>query len=297
MSLNILPESLVIIPHSLVVKIKAVYATLKSAEKKAADLLVNDPVFFAQATISEAAQRADCSEATLVRLAKRLGFDGYPDLKQCLNKEGEAKPDSDEIKLYENITKNDSFEEITRKVFHSSIQALTDTINILDMNEYKKAVNAISAANRILLCGAGDAANVTRSGYQKFIRAGFNVSVSTDFDIQLITASQLKAGDVVVAVSHSGRTRSVVELVKYARTRGAAIISITNYPVSPLAKNTDILLLTAAFTEHAKGEVMSKRVTELCILESLYINSIILQERRVADKLKQSNDALEINKL
>jgi DNA-binding MurR/RpiR family transcriptional regulator len=168
---------------------------------------------------------------------------------------------------------------------------------MLNMDEYKKAVEAITGAERIIFCGAGDAANVARSGYQKFVRAGFNVHVSADLDLQLIAASHLKAGDVVIAISHSGRTKSVVELVKYAKTTGANIVSITNYPVSPLAKNSDIILLTAAFAEHVKGEVMSKRVTELCILESLYINTIITQESKIAERLKQSNIALEVNKI
>lgn len=297
MSLNIPPENLIHIPHSLVVKIRAIYFTLKSAEKKAMDLLINDPVFFAQATISEAARDANCSEATMVRLARRLGFEGYTELKQYLKGDDELNNGKNDVILYESITKDNSYEEVAKKVFQSSIQALTDTINILDMNEYKRAVEAISSADRILFCGAGDAANVARSGYQKFIRAGFNVHVSTDLDLQLIAASQLKEKDVVIAVSHSGRTKCVVDLVKYAKAIGATIISITNYPVSPLAKNSDILLLTAAFEEHSKGEVISNRLAELCILESLYINSIIMLEEKVVEKLRQSNAALGINKI
>lgn len=297
MSLDLSQESLLNIPHQLVVKIKAVYDTLKSAEKKAIDLLIRDPVFFSQATISEAASKAGCSEATLVRLSKRLGFEGYPELKQCLKNPVEEKNGTDEVRLYQNIAKGDSFDDVVRKVFQASIQALTDTIGMLDMEEYKKAVTALSNAGKIIFCGAGDAASVARSGFQKFIRAGFNVYESADLDVQLITASQLEPGDVVVAISHSGRTKSTVELVKYARASGATIISITNYPGTPLAKNSDILLLTAAFAEHVKGEVMSNRVTELCIIESLYINTIIMHEARAAEKLKLSNTALEINKL
>jgi len=297
MSFNILPENLMNIPHSLVVKIKAIYFTLKSAEKRAMDLLLNDPVFFAQATITEAARRAKCSEATMVRLARRLGFEGYTELKQHLKNEDELNTGRNEVMLYEGISKDDSYDEIARKVFQSSIQALTDTMNVLDMAEYKRALDAISKAGKILFCGAGDAANVARSGYQKFIRAGFNASVSTDLDTLLISASHMKENDVVIAISHSGRTKSIVDLVKYARTTGATIISITNYPVSPLAKNSDIILLTAAFEEHTKGEIISNRLTELCILESLYINTIMLQEDKVAERFRKSDAALDINKI
>lgn len=297
MPVNIPQESLKIIPHGCVVKLQAVYDSLKSAEKKAADLLINKPAFFAQSTISESANEADCSEATLVRLARKLGYEGYPDLKQCLKGCNVESVDSDAFNLYNNISENDNCRTIVRKVFQYSIQALEDTLNVLDMSEYGKAVEAIAHADRLVFCGVGDAANVARSGFQKFIRTGINVQSAVDPDVQLIAASHLNKGDVLIAISHSGRTKSIVELVKYTKTTGATIVCITNYPVSPLAKNSDIVLLTAAFTEHVNGEVMSKRVTELCIIESLFVNVLIVKKDKLAEGLKKSNIALEVNKL
>lgn len=282
-----------LIPHSLLVKLQAVYDSLKSAEKKAADLLLERPTFFSEVSIVEAAHVGGCSEATLVRLARKLGYSGYPGLKEHLGQKRE--PHS--VNLYDGITEEDSYENVAKKVFQASIQALTDTLNILGKDQYTNAVNAILDAKKIVFCGVGDAANVAQSGYQKFIRIGVNVQVSADPDIQLITASHLQMGDVLIAISHSGKTRSIVDVVKYAKLAGATVIAITNYPVSPLAKNSDIVLLTAAFTEHVKGEVMSKRVSELCILESLFINVLIRHKEKFIEDLNRSNNALEINKL
>lgn len=293
MPMNISKESAEFIPHSCLVKLQAIYDSLKSAEKKAADLLIGKPEFFANASIVEAANEGGCSEATLVRLSKKLGYTGYPELKAYLRDKSDLNP----VKLYAGISEADSYEMVIGKVFQASIQALSDTLNILDKDEYEKAVEAVACANKIVFSGVGDAANVAQSGYQKFIRLGANVQVSADPDIQLITTSHLIKGDVLIAISHSGKTKTIVDLVKYARTTGATIIAITNYPVSPLTKNSDIVLLTAAFTEHIKGEVMSKRVSELCILESLFVNVLIKQKGKFIDDLNKSNIALDINKL
>lgn len=293
MPIDISEHSTKYIPHHCFVKLQAVYDTLKTAEKKAADLMLSKPEFLAQASIGEAAEEAACSVATFVRLAHRLGYSGYPELKSQLREKEEDVP----LQLYEGISPADSYGDVVRKVFQTSIHALNDTLNVLDIEDYGKAVDAIANAGRLVFCGVGDAANVAQSGYQKFIRAGINVQASADPDVQLITASHMKRGDVLVAISHSGRTKSIVEAVKYARTTGATVIAITNYPVSPMAKNADIILLTAAFTEHIKGEIMSKRVAELCMLESLFVNVLLKRQEVLSENLQRSNSALEVNKL
>lgn len=293
MPIKINEESAELIPHSCMVKLQSIYDTLKSAERKAADLLLKDPKFLSEASIVEAAKVGGCSEATLVRLARKLGYGGYSELKAHLTR----GRDSRSVTLYEGISNDDSYESVIDKVFQASIQALKDTLNIIDKNVYRKAIEAISNANKIVLCGAGDAANVALSGFQKLIRVGANVQASADMDIQLIAVSHLKKGDVVIAISHSGRTKSIVDLIKYSKVTDATVISITNFPVSPLAKNSDIVLLTAAFTEHVNGEVMSERIAELCLLESLFVNVLLKKKDVYIEGLKKSNMALELNKI
>ncbi|MBC7958339.1 MAG: MurR/RpiR family transcriptional regulator, partial [Vallitaleaceae bacterium] len=94
------------IPHSCLVKMQSVYDSLKSAEKKAADLLLSEPTYLESASIIEAALRAGCSEATFTRLAKKLGYLGYPELKSHLT-EGEVKQNAS---LYEDISETDDSE-------------------------------------------------------------------------------------------------------------------------------------------------------------------------------------------
>lgn len=294
MPIKMTKENMGEIPHSIIVKMQAIYDTLKTAEKKAADLLLTEPLYFSKASIVEAAETAGCSEATFVRLARKLGYMGYPALKAAIlaeeNKESPAL-------LYKSITENDDCNAVIRKVFDTSIQALRDTLNVINREKYGRAVDAVCKADKIVLCGVGDAVTVIRSGYQKFLRAGMDVQASSDIDVQLISISHMKKNDVVIAVSHSGRTKSIIEVVKYAKTMGVTVISITNYPVSQLAKNSDIVLLTATFAEHMKGEVISKRVAELCILESLYINLLLNRKQEMGFSIDRSNRALEKNKI
>jgi DNA-binding MurR/RpiR family transcriptional regulator len=129
------------------------------------------------------------------------------------------------------------------------------------------------------------------------VRIGEPCQVSEDPDLQLIMAAHLGAGDALLAISHSGRSRTVLDVVRRAREAGAVVIAITNFPVSPIAKRADIVLLTAAFSQHHTGEVISKRISELCIIESLYINYLVRKGQPALRRLSLSNEAVQVHKL
>lgn len=281
------------IPRSCLVKIRSVYDTVKSAERRAIDFVLENPRAVAGLTIVAFAARAGCSQATVVRVAKRLGYRGYPELREDFAEHSQ----SGKITEYGGVRRSDDCGTVVRKVFEASQAALRDTLDLVDAALYERAVDALVAADRILLCGVGDANLVALEAYQRFVRIGENCQVSEDPDLQLIMASHLGERDVVLAISHSGRSRTVLDVIREARAAGATVVAITNFPVSPIAKHADIVLLTAAFQEHHTGEVISKRISELCIIESLYINYLKKKGQPALRRLKQSNHAVRVHKL
>ena len=128
------------IPRDCGLKIRAVYAALKTAERKAADFVLQFPEEIKDLTIVEFAQKAQCSEATIVRLSKRLGYRGFPELKADFADFAEEGDDGLE---YQGISKKDGPEEVVQKVIAATIDALQDTVRIMDKKQYGKALNAI----------------------------------------------------------------------------------------------------------------------------------------------------------
>lgn len=286
-------EHLEKIPHNCVLKIKAVYDSLKTAERKAVDFLLRAPEEIAGITIVDFAERAGCSEATIVRLSKRLGYEGFPELKADFS----AYDGDSEDFSYEGISPKDDSPTVVKKVFDATIQALKDTQEIMDIDAFERAITALLKARKILWCGLGDAALVAMEACQRFVRIGETSLVAQDPDLELIMSSQLCAGDVLVAISHSGKSTPVLESMKVAQKAGVTIIAISNFPISPIAKNADILLLTAAFsTQPDTGEVMSKRIAQLCIIESLYTNYLMRKGQSAREQLKISDSVVSVNK-
>ncbi len=289
---SILPD-LENLPYKCALSIKAVYDNLKTAEKKAVNYIISKPEFIADLTIEECAKKAGCSEATFVRLSKRLGYSGFPKLKKDF---AENKPGNDYLE-YEEIEKDDDPFKVLEKIFESTVSAIKDTSRMIGKLEFEKALMALLDAKRIMFCGVGDAALVAMEAYQRFTRIGMNCFTHTDPDLQLVQTLQLEKGDVLIAISYSGRSKTVVETAKNAKAAGAIVITLTNYPVSPLTKKSDIILQTAAFSRYPTGEIISKRITELLIIESLYINYILKKGPAVMDILKKSNEIIINNKL
>ena len=283
------------IPRACVIAIRSVYDTVKSAERKAIDFVLAHPSEVPGLTIVAFAERAGCSVATVVRVARRLGYRGYPEMRQAFRRV-DANGHGDVLD-YKGIRTSDSYAMVARKVFEASIGALRDTVGLLNDATYGRAVRALLSARKLLICGVGDAHLVALEACQRFVRIGENCQVSEDPDLQLIMAAHLGKGDVLVAISHSGRSRTVLDVVRRAQEAGASVIVITNFPVSPIAKRADIVLLTAAFSQHHTGEVISKRIAELCIIESLYINYLIRKGPPALRRLRVSNEAVQVHKL
>lgn len=281
------------IPHGAMLKIRAVYDALKSAERKAVDYILTHPDEISTLTIVQLADEAGCSEATIVRLAKRLGYDGFPALKADFAR---VEADHDDLP-YEGLSRSDPPRTVLHKVMQSTIQALHDTLDVIDEEQYEAALRAILSADKLMFCGLGDAGLVALEAQQRFVRVGKPCLATLDADLQLIYATQLGPGDVLVAISHSGRSRTIVDTVRRAKDSGATVIAITNFPVSPLSKKADIVLLTAVFTKYVTGEVGAKRVTEISILESLSINYAIQRGDSAIAQLQASNRAVDINKI
>ncbi|HET6440112.1 MAG TPA: MurR/RpiR family transcriptional regulator [Anaeromyxobacter sp.] len=281
------------IPRNCAVRLQAVYTGLRKAERRAADFLLAHPEEIHDLPIVSFADRAGCSEATIVRLSQRMGYDGYPELKA----EFRPSPDGTDMFEYRGLRPDDGPTAVMRKILDASAQAISDTASVIDAAAYEGTLKALCRARAIMFCGVGNAAVVAQEAYLQWVRVGFPVSYAVDPDLQLVLASQLKPGDVLVAISHTGQTRSLLNVVREAARAGATVVAITNFPLSALAKQCHFVLQTAVYAAYVSGEIVTKRIAELCIIESLFVNFLMRRKGTYAAQLSASNEVLKANKI
>ena len=266
-------------------KIKMLYNTLGAAEKKIADWIEQNPGKIISYSIVDLAEQCKCSEATIVRFSKKIGLEGYQDLKISLASESNTMVST-------TITALDSAIEMYDKVSNEIYCSLELTNKALDPDALAAAANAICAAKRIVLIGLGNSASIALDASHKFIRAGLNATAYSDNHMQMIVASHLSEGDVVIGVSHSGSSRDIVDALKVAREHGAKTVAITNVGKSPIDKVSDIVLHTSSTETEYSILALNSRIAQLAIVDTLYYYVVYNLSDKALESIKETERSL-----
>lgn len=250
-------------------KLKEMLNSLTSKEKAIAQYIIDYPEETVKMSIAELAQTCNTSISTVVRLCKTAGYNGYKDFCRDLSIDIAHYPaiPSEE---YGDILSGGSVESVMNAVCSNNMIAIENTMAVLDLEELKKAVSAISSAQRIDFYGIGTSGHVAMDAYNKFVRIN-KLSMSTsDSHQQILNASQLSEGDVAVLISYSGDTKDILETADVVKQSGATLISLTRYSKNPLSKLADICLYASSSEALVRSGAMGSRIGQLTIIDILY---------------------------
>lgn len=272
--------------------IKSKYPELSKSEKKVADFILLQGYDIAKMSISSLAKQCAVSEPTVMRFSTHIGFSGYSDFKLKLIRDWGIKDSQNSessllVDLY--IDKNDNLEDIPVKMINTTIHALNDTLNIFDVSTYKKAVGAITKAKVIDIYGVGNSGSIANDFMNKLMRIGLNVRALNDNHLQQISSLSLTKKDVAIAISHSGSTKDIVDTLRLAKQSGATTIALTNYKASEITEFADLVLCTGDFETTFYTETMVSRISQLAIVDMLYMGVLLSDFQKYTSQLNKVN--------
>ncbi|MBO5305758.1 MAG: MurR/RpiR family transcriptional regulator [Clostridia bacterium] len=278
--------------ESILHKIRFSYTSMGRAEKKIADYILNNTATSTTLSISELASACGCGDATVVRFSRRLGLDGYQELKIRLA--GDLSASS---QISASIAASDSCFEIFQKRIADISSSLYNTESVLDAGALDKAAKTIMNADRIAVFGLGSSAAIAQDATHKFLRLGLAAQCCCDNHMQAIIASHLKRGSVAIGISHSGSSADIVDALKLCKICGATTICITNFNNSPIVEASDIALFT--HSEETKHSIlaMSSRIAQLAIFDSIYTYIVLNTEKAAKQAIYNTEIALKGKKL
>jgi RpiR family carbohydrate utilization transcriptional regulator len=260
--------------------------SLRNSEKKVAKCVLGDPEAVVSASITELAEKAGTSEPTVIRFCRRLGLGGYMELRLNLARD---LPSANYI--FENVSAADSLAEIAGKILNAHREALSNTLNKLDLDDLEAAVCALQAARRIEFYGLGGSAIVARDAHHKFFRLGMPCVAYDDPHMQVMSAALLTPDDVVVVISHTGSTKDIIDSAKVARKAGAKIIGILGSENAPLSKVCDIALSVFSKEVALRLAPMTSRLVQLAVVDVLFV-TVAMRDfsdtKERLDKVKRS---------
>ncbi len=273
-------------------RIHAAMPQMSRIAARIAEFVLARPADVVGMSITELADAAEASEGSVINFCRGIGLSGFQQLKLSLAQEIVQPVQF----IHEDLDRQDSAETVCRKVFHSGIQALRDTLSALDPGALANAVEAIRSARRVEIYGIGSSAPIAEDAHYRMLRIGLDARVVIDSHVQAISASRCTPDVAVLTISHSGATNETVAATRLAREAGARTVVITNFGRSPIQSYADIVLFTMARETRFRTEAMASRIAQLCVIDALIAALALSDYERSTEALRQTFDVLSIKR-
>lgn len=215
-------------------------------------------------TVKEAAGAAGVSQATMVRLAQKLGLSGFPELKLVL-----ARSLGHEESIYERTLQTPGIPRLIQETLEFVAQTLRDSSATLDATAVAQAVGMLQGGGKIVLVGVGGSGAIAELARQRFLEIGLFAIACADPPTMPRLARTAVASDVYIGVSHHGRTIAVSDCLKIAKLNGAQTIAVTSDPCSVVAEQGDVLLQNLGFPTSVGPEAGIARVGQIMVFDIL----------------------------
>ncbi len=247
------------------VMIDSMYKSLSRTEQKIADYIKSEPETVVYATLTYLAEKAGAGDTSVLRLCRKLGFQGYQEFKLSLAQELVHRVTSEDGDVHE----DDSLATIASKITSENKSFLENTLALLDTQEMQKAIDAMQRAGKIYFIGVGSSAYTAEDAKYRFMRLGFNTECITDSHVMAMAATLMRPNDVLFAVSTSGSTKDVVDTVRSAKENGAFFVCLTSHAKSPITQYADAVLLSYTKENPLEGGAFKSKITQIHVLDIL----------------------------
>lgn len=284
-------------PQGSILRIRGLYPSLKPAERRLADYILENPNEIANITMEELERRSESSYATIYRFCRKLGFSGFKQLKQAIVADilgASSGPTTiDDMLIHPSMSMSD----VASRVFAFSRQILDDCESMLDLDQMEAAVERLVGARQVLFVGSGTSGVSATYAYTKFFRLGIDCQVQSDPVLAKMKAGILGSEDVLFAISSSGRTRHAIDAATLAKKRGATIIALTDYAVSPLSKLADVNLYTTPrnVNHHLELE-MPLLIGQITLIDVLQMCCISRLPEEAVEHYRTTKEAADLEK-
>ena len=197
----------------------------------------DDAAFMTAARLGET---VGVSESTVVRFAYAIGLDGYPALQEELQELIRHRLTSvQRIRLAASIPQDD----ILRRVLTDDINNIRATIDMIDNESFRCAIEAVLGARRIYVLGIRSAMSLAQFMTYYLDYVCDNV-MFVNGAVQDIYERMVRLGpeDVCIGISFPRYSVRTIDAMRYAKMRGATVISLTDVPNSPSTRYADYVL-------------------------------------------------------
>src|SRR5690554_1813823 len=261
---------------------------LSVSERAVVDYLIENKGSLKDLSVESIAKASFTSPASIVRMAKKLGYDRFKDFKVDFIL-ANSKVEIPDDKEYKDIILVQNKENYSGKTaVENNIRALEDTIRLYSESSIRKAAEMIMTSRKILLFGKGSSSLACQDFQMKLRRIDRFCIAQDDLHEQLIDVTFADQRDVIILISNSGETEEIVQAATLARENNAKIISIVRAGKSFISDVSDIVLYSSALEGEFRSAAMTSRISQMAIVDALFTECAYYDLDRSVRKLEKT---------
>ncbi len=242
--------------------IREFYGQIFHAEKKVADFILENPEKAVNANVSELANYSGVSDATVIRLCKHIGYEGYYQLKICLSR------DLGRMQVTDTDLENSTGDPVA-SLLHSYAMNLIAIGKSLDYNVLLECANLIKTCKEVHIVAVGNTSPLSQYMGFRLGRLGVKSTFNMVPEYFMNNVNLADADDIIVAISQSGSSKQVVQAMELAKEKGMKIIAITGHEFSPVSRLADFLLLSSADEKAFNYYKSYSKLRETAVIDAL----------------------------
>lgn len=250
-----------IIKTSVIENIKHNFEELFPAEKKTAQYILDHLEEVTLLNISQLAKKAHASEASIVRMAKHLGYNGFFQMRLLLSNDV-AQKDSDMLNNAPLLT--------SEKIFSACANRIRSLSSFISTNNLLCAAKLICEARICHIIGAGNTIPIASDLGFRLQRNGQSCMYSSLPEQYFNNIALGDSSDLVIAISRSGASTQVLKALSLAKKKEMKILVITADPNSQIMDFSDAILQINDTNEmHDQNVRADSHLLELAVNDAL----------------------------
>ena len=263
----------------LLTKIDLMMNSFSKGQKKIALYIEEHYDKAAFMTASKLGETVGVSESTVVRFATELGYDGYPKLQKAMQEMIRNKLTS--VQRIEVTSSRIGNNSVLDSVLNQDIDKIRRTIEETSHEDFNKAVDAICSAEKIYIFGVRSTAAIASflAYYFELIFDNVRVINTTSSTSAYENIFRISEKDAIIGISFPRYSAMSVEIMDFARSRGAHAVAITDSMASPLVQSADSILIARS----DMASIVDSLVAPLSLINALIVATVLKKKDEVSD--------------
>ena len=268
-------------------RIRASYYQLTAAERRVADFVLAQHTQVQFMSITQLADECGTAEATVSRFCRSLKLKGFNAFKIEL-----ARLSAPGAGARSRSVSTDTLAGRVQELGRLSIDAVHQTMELMDLHQIERAVEMIEKASRVLCIGSGGSMLMASECAHLFSTVTGKFLAIPEAHMQVSAVATMDASGLIFLFSYSGATTGGLQILELAKQRGIRTILVTRFQKSPAAKLADVVLRCGSNEGPFQFGSVPAKVAQLVLMDAVFQEYCRRNQEDCEEKIQSIASAL-----